>query len=230
MSYVNQPTSARQTTAISGVVIVHAAIGLALVTGLATNFVPQADDEPLIVDDLPLPPPPPREKPQPRDETPALPESERYVPEAPINIPAPRPDVSSTNIVPLPRPAPIPAPAPAPVPQPAPSFAPAPTPSPTFDAVATRPTNDQSQWITTQDYRSSWIRRGYEGTAGFRLDVAANGRVTGCTITRSTGHAALDEATCDLATRRARFEAARDTSGQKTAGSFTSAVRWQIPD
>lgn len=230
MSYVNQPTSARQTTAISGVVVIHAAIGLALVTGLATNFVPQTDDGPLIVDNFKLPPPPPVEKPKPRDESLPAPQPEIYAPTPPITLPVPQPGPSTTNILPPPHPVPVPGPAPVPAPKPLPSFSPAPAPSPSFDAVGAAPRNDQTQWITTQDYRSSWIRRGYEGTASFRLDIAANGKVTGCTVTKSTGHSALDEATCDLATRRARFDPARDTSGEKTSGSFSSAVRWQIPE
>ncbi len=102
MSYVNQPTSARQTTAISGVVVIHAAIGVALVTGLATNFVPQKDDGPLIVENFKLPPPPPVEKPKPRDETLPAPQPELYAPTPPIILPAPQPVPSTTNILPPP--------------------------------------------------------------------------------------------------------------------------------
>jgi protein TonB len=54
--------------------------------------------------------------------------------------------------------------------------------------------------------------------------------VTGCTITRSTGHAPLDAATCELVTKRARFDAARDTSGRAAAGQYKGSITWQIPE
>ncbi|MBU1606453.1 MAG: energy transducer TonB, partial [Alphaproteobacteria bacterium] len=68
------------------------------------------------------------------------------------------------------------------------------------------------------------------GTARFRLEIAADGRVTGCAITGSTGHAALDTATCRLLEQRARFEPARNSNGDAVAGSFVNAVRWELPD
>jgi protein TonB len=67
------------------------------------------------------------------------------------------------------------------------------------------------------------------GTARFALSIDARGRVTGCTITRSTGHPALDGATCDLVARRARFDAARDGSGKPVAGRYTGVITWTIP-
>jgi len=105
-----------------------------------------------------------------------------------------------------------------------------PDPAPTFAPVAAAPRNDPSRWIVERDYKSSWIRREWTGIARFSLDVSATGRVTNCTITRSTGHAALDQATCSLITKRARFEPALDTSGGPTNGVFTSSVRWKLPD
>ncbi|MCL4674383.1 MAG: energy transducer TonB, partial [Sphingomonadaceae bacterium] len=84
--------------------------------------------------------------------------------------------------------------------------------------------------ITESDYKTSWINRGWAGSAGFRLQVGANGRVEGCQITRSTGHTALDEATCALVTKRARFDPARNGNGDKVSGSYTSSVLWQIPE
>src|SRR3546814_8691548 len=55
------------------------------------------------------------------------------------------------------------------------------------------PRNDPASWVTDSDYRSRWIREGLQGTAKFRLEIAASGKVSGCTITQSTGHAVLDQ-------------------------------------
>ena len=84
-----------------------------------------------------------------------------------------------------------------------------PTPRPLFDPVDPAPRGNPSRWITDNDYRTSWITRGYSGVAGFTLSIDAGGRVAGCSITRSTGHSVLDQATCSLLERRARFEPSR---------------------
>ena len=41
-----------------------------------------------------------------------------------------------------------------------------------------------------------------------------NGRAGGCTVVRSSGHAALDATTCRLIEKRFRFEPARDAQGR----------------
>lgn len=105
-----------------------------------------------------------------------------------------------------------------------------PDPVPSFDPVAATPRGNPGEWITTSDYRSTWINRGYEGVASFALNIDERGRVTDCSITRSTGHSALDQATCRLLERRARFEPARNASGAVTAGSYSSSVNWTIPE
>jgi len=73
------------------------------------------------------------------------------------------------------------------------------------------------------------LREEREGTTRFRLTVNADGRVSDCQITGSSGHADLDEAACKNLTRRARFRPALDANGNPTTGSYSNAVRWQIP-
>ncbi len=68
------------------------------------------------------------------------------------------------------------------------------------------------------------------GKARFRLEIAADGRVTNCTITGSSGHSQLDAATCALVGRRAKFQPARGSEGEPVAGIYTSAIDWQLPD
>jgi protein TonB len=109
------------------------------------------------------------------------------------------------------------------IPQPTPSAAP-------FKPVGAMPRGNPAKWVSNDDYRSRWIREGLTGSARFSLSIDATGRVTGCTITRSTGHAALDEATCELVTKRARFDAARDSSGKPVAGTYANTVKWTIPE
>lgn len=107
--------------------------------------------------------------------------------------------------------------------------APGPSASP-FDPVGARPRGNPGKWVTNNDYRSRWIMEELSGTARFTLAIDASGKVTGCTVTRSTGHAPLDAATCDLVTKRARFEAARDGNGKPVAGSYSGTITWRIPE
>jgi len=103
-------------------------------------------------------------------------------------------------------------------------------PKATFDPISAKPANDPSRWVTDRDYRSIWVRREYSGTASFLLQVSTAGRVTNCSITQTTGHAALDAATCKLIAKRARFDPAKDGNGAPTAGTFRSSINWQLPE
>ncbi|MEO1731418.1 MAG: TonB family protein [Pseudomonadota bacterium] len=98
------------------------------------------------------------------------------------------------------------------------------------DPIAATPRGDAGRWITDRDYRARWIREGLTGVAGFTVTIDPSGRVSDCTITRSTGHDVLDGATCRLLTRRARFNPARDANGSKVEGTFSNSVTWQIPE
>jgi protein TonB len=107
---------------------------------------------------------------------------------------------------------------------------PSPSAASLYDPVGAKAKGNPGKWVTNADYRPRWIAEELSGTARFTLSIDARGKVTGCTITRSTGHPALDTATCDLVTKRARFDAARDGNGKPVAGSYSNSVRWSIPE
>jgi protein TonB len=106
---------------------------------------------------------------------------------------------------------------------------PGPPPQP-FKPVGAAARGNPGTWVTNADYRPRWIRENLTGSARFTLSIDANGKVTNCTITRSTGHAELDQATCQLVTKRARFDAARDGMGKPVAGTYSNTIRWNIPE
>lgn len=91
------------------------------------------------------------------------------------------------------------------------------------------PLASPGDWVGTNDYPTSALRRENEGTTSFRLTIGADGRPTDCTITVSSGWAVLDEATCRLITERARFAPATDKRGRAVVGSYSNRVRWLIP-
>jgi TonB family protein len=80
--------------------------------------------------------------------------------------------------------------------------------------------------MTERDYPTKLIENGESGVVSVHLSVGANGQPTACKVTESSGSQALDALTCSIATRRARFVAARDAAGQATAGDYRTAIIW----
>lgn len=221
MAYVDQSNDPRRrATAVAGVALVHAAIGLGIVMGLT------------VVGVAPVPkvwnPFPERPEPTPTPQPPEPQQTERknsetiVAPLPPITPPLPKDD----DVVTIDKPVDTSAGGTGPTVMPTPS----PMPSPTLQPRLAKPANDRNGWITNDDYPAALLRREVEGTVEYRLIVGSNGRVSACEVTRSSGNGQLDDATCRLIQRRARFEAATDEAGAKVLGSFTGTVRWQIPD
>ncbi len=91
------------------------------------------------------------------------------------------------------------------------------------------PTTDPKDWVGTDDYPSRDLLEGHDGTIVFRLAIGPGGRVTGCDIVHSSGHPGLDQATCRLVSRGARFTPAMDGNGKTVAGTYSNSVKWRIP-
>ena len=109
---------------------------------------------------------------------------------------------------------------------------PAPTPSPSasFAPIAVRPLGRPGLWVTDNDYPSGALRRGEQGVTGFNLTIGPDGRVRDCVVTRTSGSAELDRATCAKVSARARFAPAMDSSGSAVAATYANTIRWQIPN
>lgn len=218
MAYADQQMSGNKITALIIVALLHVVVGYALVTGLAYEAIKKVKEVTSAVNieeekppEEPPPPPPPKEK------TPPPP---IVAPPPPISFNGPAPQVQTVNQAP-----PIPAP-PAPVALPAPPAAP---PPPRFTPKAAAPKGNPGNWATSNDYPSRALREEREGTTGFRVTVGTDGKVTDCQITRSSGSADLDDATCSNIRRRARFTPATDGDGNPTTGSYSNSIRWVIP-
>jgi len=226
MSYANATVSpAARLRAATGVIAIHALVGVGVVAGLTITGVIEAPGEEMVtwdVRDTP-PPPPPQTQPEPMEQSYApvtAPQPPiRIERTAPIEVELAKPNVSTeVNLRPLPRTIEVPGPAVTP------------TITPAFEPVGARPSNSPSRWITTNDYSRSDLVREREGTADYRLVIGSDGRVNACEITRSSGHSTLDRNTCRLIERRAEFNAAKNDRGEATVGTYTGSVTWQIPD
>ncbi|MEL6239283.1 MAG: TonB family protein [Pseudomonadota bacterium] len=216
--------------ALVGSLAIPAGIGALLVTGLAVTYaLPVPKDNPIGVTVTPEPidlPPPEVVEPETPEPTTQQQASKPVAPDTPFVFdPGPAVqtdpiDALDDTLVLLP-PVDLPGDLAGP---------PGPAPSPLAEPTAAVPRGNPGDWITTSDYRTSWLNRGFEGTARFTLAIDARGRVSDCAITASTGHSVLDGATCRLLTRRARFNPARDGAGEKVPGTFSSSITWRIPE
>jgi len=225
MNYVAQ-SRRPNAGALMGALAIPAGVGAVLIVGLAvTVVVTPPIDNPIGYDVTPIdlpPPPDPVDDPAPTNaQTTPTTAPDPVVPDTRFIVPS-RPDISvapvgtiTSTIIDLPLPG---------------GEITGPSITPALpDPIAVTPNGDPGGWIMERDYRARWIREGLSGVAGFTLEIDARGRVSDCTITRSAGHDVLDGATCRLLTRRARFDPARNSAGDKVAGSYSSSVAWKIP-
>jgi protein TonB len=82
--------------------------------------------------------------------------------------------------------------------------------------------------IVHADYPRSAVRERIGGTVITRLAIGPDGRVSDCTIRRSSGSADLDHTTCRLIIQRFRFDPARDRDGRPIASVTGWQQRWWL--
>ena len=185
----------------------------AIVTGLAYDVVKKAAENLKVIDVEQQPPPPPKDMPKvpPPPVTPP--------PLVQVNTPPP-PTIQTVTAPPTPPMIPPVVAAPPPPPPP-------PPPHKTVSAQSAK--GDLRTLFSADDYPASAQAAGAEGTAQAELTVGADGRVQSCNLIRSTGNSALDQATCNILRRRAKFTPARDSNGNPTTDTVTTPpIRWQL--
>jgi periplasmic protein TonB len=222
MAYADQQMSGNKIIAIFIVALIHIVIGYTLVTGLAYSAA-QTIIERVTTVDITEPPPPPDDEPPPPpppDSAPPPP----VAPPPPISIAVTPPQIQTQENIPPPAPpARIIPPAAPPAPPPPPP------PPPPSQARAASPNNQASWARRIQDnYPARAIRDETEGRVGVRVTIDANGRVSGCTVSSSSGSSVLDSAACDGMTRYARYNPALDAAGNATTGTATTTIVYQL--
>lgn len=222
MSYVNQAQDPRRrAAALGGTIAINGTIALLVLLGLTmTGVREQAPPLKPIVEFTPIPEPKPIPTPKPRpietSTTPVAPLPPVPISPTSTSTVAPfDPDVQIVDVKPFA--------------DPGPTVTPSAIPTPLVQPIAAVPSNDVRRWITSDDYPRRSLVDGNEGLARYRLIVGTNGRVSSCEITTSTGDTLLDQTTCRLLTREARFKPATDGNGAKVLGTYTGSVRWEIP-
>ena len=221
MAYADQEMSGNRVVSIVIVALIHVAIGYLLISGLAISAVKEITERVTMVDIEEEEPPEPEEEPPPPPDEPVSPPPP-VAPPPPLNVAVNPPQVQTQQNIPPPAPPALI------IPPPAPPAAPAPPPPPPSQARPARPDN-QARWTRRiiENYPSRALRREIEGTVGVAVTVGANGRVSGCRVTRAADPI-LDRAACDDITRYARFEPALDDAGNPTSGSWSTNIVYQI--
>ena len=220
MAYADQEMSGSRIVAIIIVALIHVVLGYTLVTGLAYSAINKVIERVTTVD---------IEEPVPEEEPPPPPEEVVTAPPPPV---APPPPISISPAPPEIRTQPnIPPPAPPArlVPPPAaPAPPPAPPPAPSQASPVQR--DNFSRWAARiqEAYPARAIRQELEGNVGVSVVVGADGRVTGCTVTASSGESILDEAACEGMQRYARYTPAKNDAGQPTTGRDTLTIVYRL--
>jgi len=220
MAYADQEMSGSRIAAIIIVALIHVVLGYTLITGLAYSAINQVIERVTTVD-VTEPEPEEEEPPPPPEEVTAPPPP--VAPPPPISI-APRPPEIRTqpNIPPPAPPARI-------VPPPAPAAAPAPPPAAPSQA---RPVarDGFNRWAARiqEAYPARAIRQELEGNVGVSVVIGADGRVTSCSVTASSGESILDEAACEGMQRYARYTPALNDAGQPTTGRDTLTIVYRL--
>lgn len=209
--------------AMLGALLFHAALFYALIFGLRFQPVDRAGPQ-LAVFDVVEPPPPPAAEPPPHPQPAEAPSSPR---EAAVPIVAPQAKV------PLRAPPPV-------------ATAPAPGPGTAAEPGAGGEGEGQglggvgtgaggavhaqrrSGSLRDHDYPAAARRDGAEGIVYVRFTVGTDGHVSGCTVTRSSGHAVLDTTTCKLIEKRFRYYPARDSEGRSVAETISLFYQWGL--
>lgn len=220
----------------AGAAAVQALFAWVLIAGLTVG-VSRGISDPLTLFAVTPPPPPPKTVPEPphashRKSGKASPANLRA---KPAEIVAPRVDI--------PPPPPTVVAAPKPGPGTAPSAGAAPLPGPGTGAGGegngTGGGGDGDGdggtslelikgHISDSDYPKEAYRDHASGTVYLRFIVGVNGRVTSCTVTRSSGNADLDNTTCRLIMERFRYRPSRDRNGKPYPDEVTGFHKWEL--
>ena len=221
MSYARRnQMSSNRTAAIIIVALIHIALGYALVTGLAYNVIKKAAEDLKTFDVEEEPPPPPEQN------TPPPPQI--VAPPSIIQAPIQTPVITTTPVITPP----VITPRAAPTTKSCPggmtvAIAQA---CPPVVSRAAKAKGNLPSLFSTDDYPPSALRNEETGTTAVRLTIGTDGRVSDCTVTASSGSTALDNATCNIIRRRARYTPAQDQAGNPITGSDSTRIRWEIPD
>ena len=229
-SYNATPDAPSKARAIAGVIAVHAALGVIILTGLNVETVRKAVDHMTTIavfEPEPPPPPPPPEQ--------IRPETARKDAGAPAKKAEPTPVVAPEQRIPAPSP--IVAAKVAGQGSAATSGAAnagsgtgaGGTGSGTGGGGAGFTPARRISKIPDREYRRLAGTGIVSGSVGVTIKVNVDGSVSNCRVARSSGDRSVDRLMCEMTLRHVRFEPARDPYGRPVAQDVTFFPNWWKP-
>lgn len=94
------------------------------------------------------------------------------------------------------------------------------------DLPAASPANEVS-WLEPTDYPFDALQRGLEGDVGVTMIITADGRPRDCAVSVSSSIAELDNETCGILLRKARFSPIVDDDGAPSESRYRSQIIWR---
>lgn len=224
MSYLDQASNNKRSVAFGIVVAIHALLGYAFATGLATTVATKVLKEfevvevvePPKVEEEPPPPPPELEDPPPFVPPPDLPIE---LPPPPQQTITTQTEVRQTEVIKANVPT-----------APKVEAAPQPEQKPVV-RVGPKPSGSNSQAISRDDYPPASVRAEETGTVGVKFTIGTDGKIVPgtCTVTKSSSFERLDKKTCELMERRFRYTPATE-DGKPVQIGATSSFRWVLDE
>jgi len=95
---------------------------------------------------------------------------------------------------------------------------------------AATPVGSPGDWISPADYPATALRFSMTGNTSFKLTVDTTGKPSRCDIVESSGFDVLDRATCERLMGNAKFSPSHNRAGNVVESTFSSRVRWVLPD
>ena len=96
------------------------------------------------------------------------------------------------------------------------------------DAIATLPKAEIAKLFTDQDYPNKLVEKGIQGSVCALLTIDSNGAVTACRAIESSRTVELDELTCAIFRKRARYAPAIDKTGKAVSAPSYFRVNWMV--
>lgn len=95
-------------------------------------------------------------------------------------------------------------------------------------ALPPKPAVDPAGWFSPDTYPAEATDKGLQGTVDFQVDVDAAGNPGACRISKSSGQAVLDKATCDAIRAKAHFDPAKDSNGKPITSQYSNTAVWKL--
>ncbi|MEH6790858.1 energy transducer TonB [Parasphingorhabdus sp.] len=237
MAYGTQSSRQDRARSLGAVIVIHAALGYALVSGVGMEIARHVDAGFKVIEITPPQPPPPAPDTQPAEaeEGAASPENLRA---KPTQIVLPPPEVKLDVVTPV-----VVAPVAGPGNDNRAGASSQPGPGSgsggqgegsgsggsgdgTGSGGVVSGPRHLSGFFRRQDIPRSVWKADTRGRVIVRFTVGADGRARDCQIRQTSGHAELDAITCRLIEQRFRFEPARDKNGRAVASPYGWVQEW----